>query len=284
MKKSLLYFLFCLFPFLLVAQQPVADGITYQAVAIDNDGKEIAGMDINGNILHSKKFFVKFTIIEDNPEGTIMYQEIHDTYTDHNGLFSVVIGRGEITNQSLVQSLLDVNWGEYKHFLQIDIDLKKDGNFKKMGVQQMMAVPYAFYAMNASRLTGVNDTSNTNEIQQISIINDTLFLSSGGGYIVLPEDKVNDADADPTNELQNIGVDGTMLNITGGNSIDLTGVITDVVTSMPNIDTQTLTINGSILTISNGNSVDIIGATGPTGPQGLQGATGHKVFKVLQAL
>ena len=47
-----------------------------------------------------------------------MYQEEHEALTDHNGLFSLVIGHGDITSLSVVNTVLDVNWGTYKHFLQ----------------------------------------------------------------------------------------------------------------------------------------------------------------------
>ena len=119
MKKFIHYLSVITLVFLAsVANGQVVDGITYQAVAIDETGNEVAGQDINGNILHSKSFFVRFTIIESSPSGNIMYQEEHEALTDHNGLFSLVIGHGDITSLSVVNTVLDVNWGTYKHFLQ----------------------------------------------------------------------------------------------------------------------------------------------------------------------
>jgi len=135
----------------------ITDGISYQAVAIDDKGKEIAGMDINGNILHSKEIGVRFTIIENNTEGTVLYQETQETYTDHNGLFSLVIGHGENTAMGLYSQLTDINWGADKLFLKVELDVKNRGNFKTMGIQQMMAVPFAFHAFNA------DNSSNTDE-------------------------------------------------------------------------------------------------------------------------
>lgn len=68
------------------------------------------------------------------------------------------------------------------------------------------------------------DADATNEIQVLSISNDTLFLSDGG-FAVLPKDKVEDADADSDNErIQSVELNGTTLEIMEGGrtfSVDL---------------------------------------------------------------
>src|ERR1019366_4811712 len=133
--------------------------------------------------LKSSTLDVRFTILKDTPGGTIVYQETHTTTTDNYGMFSVVIGHGTITSTSPNTSILNLFWGLYKHFLMVEIDLKRDGNFKLMGIEQMQAVPYALNALNVPNHI---DTSNTNELQTISRINDTIFLSQGGGHVILP--------------------------------------------------------------------------------------------------
>ena len=46
----------------------IVDGITYQAVAIDEDGNEIAGMDAQGLVIPEKAINVQFsTLIERHP-------------------------------------------------------------------------------------------------------------------------------------------------------------------------------------------------------------------------
>ena len=159
MKKILIFLIGALLLSVSYVNAQVVDGITYQAVAVDEDGKEIAGMDANGNILHSKTMNVRFTIIEGCSSGNIVYQEIHSTNTDPNGLFSVIIGHGEITNDSSNLSILDIDWGGNKHFLKVELDVKNRNEYKLMGIQQMMAVPYAFHAKTAETVTvGITET------------------------------------------------------------------------------------------------------------------------------
>jgi hypothetical protein len=123
----------------------VVDGITYQAVAI-NQLDELPGVGI-GSYVKNQTLDVRFTIIIDNPGGAIVYQEVQTT-TDNFGLFSVVIWKGIVTSTSPNTSILHLFWGSHKHFLKVEIDLKRDGNFELMGKEQMQTVPYALHALD----------------------------------------------------------------------------------------------------------------------------------------
>jgi hypothetical protein len=127
----------------------VADGISYQAVALDESGKEIAGQDISGNIINGKAINVRFSMIEGTPEGELLYREVHSVNTDQYGLFSVIIGHGNASADGKFQELTDIDWGADRLYLKVEIDIKRSGNFKLMGIQQMMAVPFAFYSLNS---------------------------------------------------------------------------------------------------------------------------------------
>ncbi|MBI5217965.1 MAG: tail fiber protein [Bacteroidia bacterium] len=149
MKK--IYFVLLLTAILFAAnnaKSQIADGITYQAVVVDENGKEIAGTDINGNIIPDKTVNVRFTILEGNSTGTIVYQETNSVNTDANGLFTLTIGHGQPTADSPNPGILNVSWGSGKHFLKVEIDIKGAGEYKLTGVQQMMAVPYALHTLN----------------------------------------------------------------------------------------------------------------------------------------
>ena len=111
-----------------MSQAQVVDGISYQAVAVDKDGKEIPGMDIEGKVFESKEINLRFTIIAESVEGPIVYQETQITQTDPGGLFSVVIGHGTPTVLSPASTLLDVDWGANKHFLKVELDI--DGAYR----------------------------------------------------------------------------------------------------------------------------------------------------------
>src|SRR4030042_5906403 len=99
--------------------QQVGDlnGIYYQAVAVDDDGKEIIGMDIEGKPLYNKAIGVRFTITS-GLDGAIQWEEMHTTTTDKYGLFSMIIGQGEQTGSGLYSKLLGIPWVGAVQFLQ----------------------------------------------------------------------------------------------------------------------------------------------------------------------
>lgn len=147
MKKiySIVAILFMLFAGQNVVAQQIGDlkGIHFQAVAIDDQGKEIVGMDINGKPVYNKTIGVRFTILS-GESGPVLYQETHSTLTDQHGLFSLVIGQGTFA-EGAHSTLMDIPWIEANQFLKVEISIKNDGNYKLVSLQQFMAVPYSFY-------------------------------------------------------------------------------------------------------------------------------------------
>jgi hypothetical protein len=79
--------------------------------------------------------------------------------------------------------------------------------------------------------------------------NGNILTIEEGGNTWSTTINVNDADSDPTNELQTLTLSGNILAISGGNSVDLSPYV--------NTDNQTLTLSGTQLSISNGNTVDL---------------------------
>ena len=93
-------------------------------------------------------------------------------------------------------------------------------------------------------ITNVGDLSNNNELQTISLAGNNLTLSNGGGTVTLP--------VGPT--------------YTEGAGIDITGnVITNIGDLSNTNEFQNLTLNGSVLEISNGNNVDLAPLLGAGG-------------------
>src|SRR3989339_201349 len=104
-------------------------GIYYQAVAVDEYGKEIVGMDVEGKPLYEKAIGVRFTITK-GLDGTILWEETHTTTTDKYGLFTLVIGTGTTTGSGIYPNLLDIPWIDADQFLKVEIASKNDGNYK----------------------------------------------------------------------------------------------------------------------------------------------------------
>ena len=283
MKKLLSILL--LFVCQLAQSQTVPQGINYQAVALDQRGQPIPGIDIVGRPIDDAEIGVRISILENTPTGNILYQEEHEVLTDLYGMFNLVIGQGL---QVSVDPFSSINWQGDK-FLQVELSIENDGEFVLSAVQQLMSVPYAFLAENAMvaqtavdvddadadpsnelqslsisgdsltlsngntvELPVINDADAdpTNEIQVLSRSNDTLYLSNGG-YAVLPVDQVNDADADPSNELQTITRSGTNITLSGnGGSVSVFDGNYNNLSNTPTIPTNTsdLTNDSGFLT------------------------------------
>lgn len=77
------------------------------------------------------------------------------------------------------------NWGDSYHYIKIEIDPEGGSSFIDMGTTQFLSVPYALYATNV--------------------------------------ENVDDADADPENEFQELSIAGSDLSISDGNTVTLPG-------------------------------------------------------------
>ncbi len=125
-------------------------GINYQAVAIDENGKEIAGVDIHGNPIQNAVIAVRFSILQGSASGTLEYQETHETNTDYYGMFSLVIGQGQNTGLGVFTSLDEIGWNSTNHFLKVELDIKQSGDYRIITNQPFSAVPYAYYSLNSN--------------------------------------------------------------------------------------------------------------------------------------
>ena len=141
------------------------EGINYQAVAIDTEGKEIVGKDIEGKPLYLKDIGVRFTITEGD-NGDVYYQETHSTTTDENGLFSLTIGLGELTEESTYDALLDMPWINGDQWLRVEIAIEDDGDYEEAVNEKLMTVPYSFYTHDIA-----DDAITTYKILDSTILN-----------------------------------------------------------------------------------------------------------------
>lgn len=207
MKKLFVFILITLFNTILYSQVP--ESFKYQAVIRNSSGE----------IVNDKTISLKISIVKGDEIRDIVYEETHSVTTNQYGLISLNIGQGNSANDFSI-----IQWGNDSYFTQIEMDLDGGGDFTMLGVSQLLSVPYALYAKNVMNNSDL-DSDTTNEIQILSISNDTIFLENGG-FVKLPEDKVNDPDADSTNEIQYFSVSniGDTLFLSESNYIIMPGV------------------------------------------------------------
>ena len=115
------------------AQAP--QGINYQAVAYNNLSQPVTNQTIG----------VRLSVLDGGATGTVLYQETQTPNTDNTGLFSIVIGNGNVVSGTFA----GINWGNGIKWLKTEIDIAGGNNYVVMGSSQFMRVPYAFYADKA---------------------------------------------------------------------------------------------------------------------------------------
>lgn len=126
MKKALNYFkakalvLFMLVSFTTFSQS----GINYQGVA----------RDASNDLIISTGITLDVNIYKTSAAGTLVYSEVHNTTTDINGVFSVIIGQGT----PIFIAFDSVNWAEDNHYLNVWLDSTD------VGTTQFQATPYTF--------------------------------------------------------------------------------------------------------------------------------------------
>jgi hypothetical protein len=149
---------------------------------------------------------------------------------------------GEGTPQS--GAFNNIDWGEHTYFIQTELDINGNGNYAFIGTSRLQSVPYALYAANAVNVDDA-DADPENELQVLSFSNDTLYLSQSG-YVYLGDYMDN------TDE-QNLDLDGTTLSITNGNSVELGGEVD--LDADPTNEIQYLDISNDTIYLTDGGFV-----------------------------
>lgn len=162
-------------------------GINYQAVAIDENGKQIVGMDVAGKPLYEKTIGVRFSILKGNA-GPVEYEETHTALTDKYGLFSLVIGQGTVGASGLYTNLMDIPWIDADQWLKVEVSTRNDGNYRLVSLQQFMSVPYSFYTDDIA-----DDAITTWKVLDSTLVNQDLSTGSVDSrtildYTILNED------------------------------------------------------------------------------------------------
>ncbi len=237
MKKLLVLTTLTFFSLCLFAQAP--QKFSYQAVAVDASGSE----------LKNTALCIRSTILSNTFTGTEQWKEVHTGITtDEYGLFTLQIGEGTAIGGTQTD-FANIKWGDTKHFLKIEMSLDDQcTNFVLVGTNQLLSVPYALHAEKAqasntsiyadsssvtnnavhasyadtalvsiTTFTNINDNDGdpTNELQELSLNGSSLSLSGSPVVINL---NAADPDHDPTNEIQNLIVNGPMLSLSGSNA------------------------------------------------------------------
>ena len=129
------------------AQAP--PGFSFQGILKDNQGAIAKTLDV----------YVKVQIVKGSISGgQVVYEEVHTTKTNADGIFSIIIGQGLRT--SGVTGLFSIEWGRDAYFINMKVGLPPtiltkwydpSLNYTDFGTTQLWSVPYALYSGNTSQ-------------------------------------------------------------------------------------------------------------------------------------
>jgi hypothetical protein len=157
--------------------------------------------DAGNTILNNQAVGIRVTIQQGSIGGTTVYQETFAPTTNTYGLVNLEIGSGTVVSGNFT----NINWSAGPYFIETAVDVTGGTSYAVMGTSQLMSVPYALHANIAE-----------------NVINDL----------------VDDADSDPTNELQDwSNLPGIPANIDIDATDDFSGDYNDL-TNQPTIPTN----------------------------------------------
>jgi hypothetical protein len=247
-----------------LATAQVPQGFKYQTAIRDN----------NGAVLANKLVSIKLSLLTGSASGTVIYSEVHKVATNDFGVANLNVGNGTAN----LGNFNTMDWGSNTFFLKTEVDINNGTNFTFMGSSQLLSVPFAMYAAKSANAADDRDKDSLNEIQNISLNNNSLQLNKNGGSVDLTKyDKDSqqlvlngntlsitkgnsivlsgsvDLDADPTNEIQNLSLSKDTLKLSNANYVVLPK---DNDTDSTN-EIQSLSVNQNKLIISKSNQVNI---------------------------
>jgi hypothetical protein len=158
------------------AQSP--EKMSYQAVV----------RNATNTLITTQAVGMQISILQTTATGTAVYVETQTPTTNANGLVTLEIGTGTVVSGDFTT----IDWANGTYFIKTETDPTGGTSYTITGTSQLMSVPYALYANTAENVTNDlvddADADPINEIQNISISNDTLYLSNGGSVYIGSED------------------------------------------------------------------------------------------------
>ena len=161
------FIIFLLFVTPIIAQVPQA--FNYQAVVRNSLGVIVLNQAVSA----------RFTIRNDSLNGGIAYRETHGITTTPTGIFTVVIGAGNIISGSFG----NVHWTTGNVFLQVEVDITGGTNYVDMGTTQLLSVPYALYSEVARTIALKEDTFPTQNGNFTLTLGNTGYISLASSVI-----------------------------------------------------------------------------------------------------
>ena len=129
---------FLLFSFFSAAQSPQI--LNYQAVVRDASGSVIAGSTVG----------MRLSVLQGSESGTVVCIEEFSPETNDYGLVTIKIGSVNTTDFQAI------DWSAGPYFIKVEVDENGGTSYVETGTSQLLSVPYALHADEASGLSGTD--------------------------------------------------------------------------------------------------------------------------------
>jgi hypothetical protein len=137
----------------------------------------------SNNLVANKPIGMQISILQGSASGVAVYKEVYSPNPTTNANGLVMIELGSGT--PVLGSFAAINWANGPYYIKTETDPLGGTSYTISGVSQLLSVPYALYAKNTENVNDA-DADPTNEIQTMSISGTNLTLSKGGGTVTLP--------------------------------------------------------------------------------------------------
>jgi hypothetical protein len=128
-KFTLTLFLF----FSISAFTQVPPAFNYQSVIRNSEGK----------LLPSQLVGTRFSILQNTPDGEIVYSEIQQAETNENGLLNLIIGFGETQDE-----FSEIDWNSGPYYIKVETDPAGGSNYTIESTALLTSVPYALQSLD----------------------------------------------------------------------------------------------------------------------------------------
>jgi len=163
--KRILLLLITLQSSLIILFSQAPQGFNYQAIVRDDAGTVVSNQIVG----------IKISILQESVSGTVIYSETHAPTTNAFGLVTMEIGGGTTSDDFSA-----IDWGADLYFLKVEMDASGGTSYSEMGTTQLLSVPYALFAENATDKDDA-DADPANEIQDLAVSDDLLTITGNPG-------------------------------------------------------------------------------------------------------
>ena len=162
----------------------------------------------SGEVVANIDVSFRISILQNSDTGPAVYVETHSAKTNNFGLVNLQIGKGTVLSGVFTPG----GWGSSTHFIKVEIDPAGGNAFTHLATSMLLSVPYAFHAQTVENdLVDDADADPNNEIQLLQLNGTQLSLSNGGGTVAIPSSADNWGTQTVTSDATILG-EGTTAN------------------------------------------------------------------------